>query len=94
MNNPWQGLNAAMARKAPKRRVAAFDNPWSLSATQCFVLREFTKGMTAKEIAAALGKSPKTIEVHLANCRSAMGGVRGVQMAVMWDRFERQTVIH
>lgn len=88
--NPWQGLTPAAVPRKPRRRpIPAFNNPWGLSAVQCLVLGEFTKGMTNKEIGAALGRSPRTVELHLADCRRVMGGVRSVQMAVMWDRFQQ-----
>lgn len=69
-------------------------NPWGLSPAQCAVMSEYVKGLTAKEIGDVMGRSFKTIEVHLCSVRQLMGNVKRVQMAILWDRFEQSRIPH
>lgn len=69
-------------------------NPWGLSPAQCAVMTEYVKGLTAREIGVLMGRSLKTIEVHLCACRALMGNVKRVQMAILWDRFEQSRKTH
>lgn len=75
--------------RKPGIRFPEVPNPWGLSPAQCAVMTEYVKGLTAREIGALMGRSLKTIEVHLCACRALMGNVKRVQMAILWDRFEQ-----
>jgi len=65
-------------------------NPWGLTPMQCEVLRRVVLGDTAKGIAAALGRSHRTMEVHYAQIRSRMRVSNMLLAAMEWTRFKRE----
>lgn len=61
-------------------------NPWGLTPMLCEVLRRTVAGESAKEIAAALGRSHRTVECHHGRIVDRMSARNLLHAALMWDR--------
>jgi len=75
-------------------RMPAVANPWGLSGAQCAVMAHLVEGHTNKEIGELLHIAEKTVELHLHNCRKAMGVNKALMAALAWDRFHRPATPH
>jgi DNA-binding CsgD family transcriptional regulator len=58
----------------------------ALTRQQRWVLDRVALGMSNKEIAQALGISPRTVEIHRAKALTCIGARNTVHAAVIWDR--------
>jgi DNA-binding CsgD family transcriptional regulator len=61
----------------------------ALTRQQRWVLDRVALGMSNKEIAQALGISPRTVEIHRAKALACIGARNTVHAAVIWDRASR-----
>jgi hypothetical protein len=69
----------------------ATDNPWGLSAYQCYVLRLYCEYGCTKRVAAVENISPRNVENHLFVARKHMGLFgNDIRLYLTWDRWVRK----
>jgi DNA-binding NarL/FixJ family response regulator len=61
-----------------------------LSPAEYHVMTLVIQGLKYKEVARKLGRSPKTIEVHMIEIRAKLGARNVAHAAVIFDRMTRQ----
>ena len=71
-------------------RQRAADNPWGLTAHQCYVLRLYCKHGCTKRVAAFENINSRNVENHLCVARKRMGLFgNDIRLYLLWDRWTR-----
>jgi DNA-binding NarL/FixJ family response regulator len=69
--------------------LATKTHPFNMTATEMVTMTALTETGSTKLAARQLGRSPKTIEVHVNAARKKMGHSTPMQAALAWDRLIR-----
>jgi DNA-binding NarL/FixJ family response regulator len=69
--------------------LATKTHPFNMTATEMVTMTALTETGSTKLAARQLGRSPKTIEVHVNAARKKMGHSTPLQAALTWDRLIR-----
>ncbi len=84
----WLALLRGGTRPDPAPRVAAAATRWGLTAREAEVLGRLARGEANKTIAAALGCSPNTVEIHVSALLEKSGCESRAQLvARFWSGF-------
>lgn len=79
----WMAILAE--RDAATARLKAFSSQWGLTPRQTDVMRELARGESNREIAAALGCSERTVELHVTAILQKVGAdSRSAAVATFW----------
>lgn len=96
--NPLRDRPAILRRKEPRKKPEKRaqrtptwpkEDPWWLTPAERRLMPMIVEGMSAKEIAALLDLSHRTVEVLVARLRKRMDARSNVVAAVLWDRWTR-----
>lgn len=90
LEEPARAPRAARGPMPERLDLPVIANPWGLSPVECEVMRQSVDLLNTKEIGAALGRSPKTIEIHRERMKEKMGAKNLIHAVLIWDRHFRQ----
>jgi DNA-binding CsgD family transcriptional regulator len=80
---------ATRAPMPPRHMLPAVETPWDLSPMEYEVMRLTLELLSCREIGEALGRSPKTIEVHRENAKRKMAAKNLMHAVLLMDRHSR-----